>query len=148
MTAPRPFAEFERDAFRALNAVVEPLVRAGLGAPALTPFGAIVLEVPGRSSGDLHRVPLLATVVGKYTVAATFRGDRAQWVKNLRVATGDVSWWNAGTLRTGSVTLFAPGQTWPASEALPEDVRSIAIAAWQPMVAAGWAIAMLTETPA
>lgn len=145
MTTPRPFAEFERDAFRALNAVVEPLIRAGMGAPALSPFGAIVLEVPGRSSGETHRVPLLATVVGKYTIAATYRGERSQWVKNLQAAGGQISWWNAGTLRTGAAITFAPGQPWPDTDSLPDKMRFAAVTAWQPMVSAGWAIAILEE---
>lgn len=145
MTTPTDFAGFERDAFRALNAVVEPLVRAGLGAPMLTPFGAIVLEVRGRRSGEVHRVPLLATVVGNLTVAATYRGEQSQWVKNLVAESNEAAWWNAGTLRRGTALVYAPGEPWPSSEALPEKVRLIADTTWRAMVAAGWAIAVFRE---
>ena len=138
-------ADFERDAFRALNAVVEPLVRAGFGAPVLTPFGAIVLEVQGRQTGTVHRVPLLATVVGNLTVAATYRGERSQWVKNLVADPASAGWWNAGTLRRGTAIVYAPGEPWPSSDGLPDKVRLIADTTWRAMVAAGWAIAVFRE---
>ena len=42
------FERLQADFFRGLNQFVEPLVRAGLGAPVLFPAGAIVVETLGR----------------------------------------------------------------------------------------------------
>ena len=98
--------DLEATAFRTLNAVAEPLVRAGVGGPLLTPFGAISLEVTGRHSGKLYRVPLLATVIGEVTVVATFRGRRSEWVKNLAAAETAV-WWANGVQKEGTAVVFA-----------------------------------------
>ena len=40
----------EADFFRWLNQFVDPLVRAGVGAPILFPAGAIVIETQGRKA--------------------------------------------------------------------------------------------------
>lgn len=62
----------------------------------LSLFGAAELSVPGRSSGELRRVPVnpLALDGARYLVSA--RGN-AQWVRNLRAAGG-------GQLRKGRRT--------------------------------------------
>jgi deazaflavin-dependent oxidoreductase (nitroreductase family) len=142
MAASGPWAEFEREAYRTLNAWLEPWIRAGLGAPVLTPFGAIVLEVKGRKSGRLHSVPLLACTVPGAAAVSTFRGRRSQWVRNL-LANPGCSWVVAGTTHHGVATVFAP-DSWPDTTALPAPLAS-RVAAWRPLVDAGWAVVVLRE---
>ncbi len=135
-------ADLERAAFHTLNAVVEPLVRAGLGGPLLTPFGAIVLETTGRKSGRPHRTPLLAAVFGTATIVSTYRGTRSDWVKNL-LASPTATWWVNGLQREGHAVVFAPGRPAPDLDSLPVALRPCAETAWPALVASGWAIAVL-----
>ena len=64
--------------FRGLNAVLEPLVRSGVGATGPWPTGLVVVETRGRTTGRAVRVPLLGTRVGDLVVVSTVRG-RAHW---------------------------------------------------------------------
>lgn len=134
--------DLEQEAFRAFNAVVEPLVRAGLGGPLFTPFGAIVLETTGRKTGDTRRTPLLATVCGNLTIVATFRAGRSQWVKNLALQ-DSAKWWSNGQLQSGRPLVFAQVVEWPEESLIPELLRPFAESAWKPLVEGGWAIAVL-----
>lgn len=68
--------------YRSVNQVIEPLVRAGIGAPGLGPAGAIVIETIGRNSGRKYNVPLLAARIGDLLVVSTLR-RRSQWLKNI-----------------------------------------------------------------
>src|ERR1700730_2345986 len=87
----------EAEFFRGLNQFVEPLVRAGLGAPVLFPAGAIVVETRGRKSGRRSNVPLLAALVGDLVVVSTVR-RRSNWVKNL-AAHPEIRYWLGGRER-------------------------------------------------
>ena len=87
----------EADFFRGLNQIVEPLVRAGLGAPVLFPAGAIVIETFGRKTGNLSSVPLMAALVGDLVVVSTVR-RRSNWLKNL-AAHPEVRYWLDGRER-------------------------------------------------
>lgn len=136
--------DLERDAFRAMNAVVEPLVRAGFAGPLFTPFGAIVLETIGRKTKEVRRTPLLATSCGPLTVVATFRGGRSQWVKNLALQTS-ADWWKNGRRVTGRPVVFAEAAPWPDEQSIPEALRPFVETTWCPLVAAGWAIAVLVR---
>ena len=73
----------QRQAFRALNAVVRPSIRRGFGTPCLTPWGLVVLEHTGRRTGRKYESPLLALRLGRRVVVTTYRKDRSQWVRNL-----------------------------------------------------------------
>ena len=48
-------ASLEREFFRTLNRVVEPMVRAGFGSPRIVPGGLIVLETLGRRVQVIRR---------------------------------------------------------------------------------------------
>ena len=139
-----PAGSLEPEAFRTLNSVVEPLVRAGIGGPLLSPFGAIVLEACGRKTGAVQRTPLLATVLDGVTIVATFRGARSQWVKNL-AAGPEVAWWVNGMRRSGRAVVFAPGLPCPPEADIPENLQACAGTAWRGLVAGGWAVAVLFE---
>ncbi|MGH3579787.1 MAG: nitroreductase/quinone reductase family protein, partial [Mycobacterium sp.] len=66
------------------NRAVAGLTRAGLSI-----WGSRVLEVPGRSSGKLQRIPVnvLELDGNRYLVSA--RGE-GQWVRNVRAASGHI----------------------------------------------------------
>ncbi len=92
-----------RSAFRALNSVVVPAVKAGIASPLPVGAGLVLLETTGRVSGQPRQVPLVATRLGKTVNVSTVRGS-SQWIKNLQ-AQPDASVWVAGRKRaaTGSV---------------------------------------------
>jgi deazaflavin-dependent oxidoreductase (nitroreductase family) len=115
--------------YRALNAFVEPVVRAGAGSPCLLPTGLIVLEATGRRSGAQYRTPLVATAFGEYLFVATLRGERSQWIKNLR-ASPDVQYWAGGRVHEVRALVFTPGEPVPDSSHLPPAVRDAAHWFW------------------
>lgn len=114
----------ETEFFRTLNSLVEPAVRAGCGAPGVAPTGFIVLETKDRLTGIPHRTPVLATL-GGHLLIATVRGERAQWIKNVRVAP-DVRYWLRGRLREARALVFTPDESPPDTQGLPTLVHFIA----------------------
>lgn len=73
----------EQKFFRALNGVVEPLVRKGFLSSKLVPASLIILETTGFKSGKERSTPLWSIGVGGYRIISTARGKRSFWVKNL-----------------------------------------------------------------
>lgn len=122
MTDPR---RAEAEFYRALNAIVAPLVRAGLGAPGLLPFGAIVIETTGRRSRRRHAVPLLGAVVGDLVIVSTVRGSRSQWAKNL-IAQPEAQYFLAGQGRPTTARVIPPGGATPNPSGLSAHGRLLA----------------------
>lgn len=96
-SGPEPFAT--------LNRLVEPWARAGVAAPLPLPVGwhpgLVVLEVVGRKSGRIIRVPLIGAASREFLLITTARGS-SQWVRNLaRMPSARV--WLRGRLRSARV---------------------------------------------
>ena len=129
----------EADFFRGLNQFVEPLVRAGLGAPVLTPMGAIVLEAQGRKTGRVSNVPLMAAVIGDLVVVSTVR-RRTNWLKNL-AAHPEVRYWLGGREREATAFAIGPGIESPSE--MPPRVSCLASALKQHSALFGTGFAIL-----
>lgn len=82
--------------FRAVNCVVEPAVRAGVGNAVAGP-GVFVLETTGRRSGLTRRVPLLGARLGDTIIVSTVRGG-SDWARNLE-HNADANVWLGGQRR-------------------------------------------------
>ena len=136
----------EREFFRTLNRVVEPMVRAGLGSPRIVPSGLIVLESTGRISGRRIRTPLAATRIGDYVLVATVRGDRSQWVLNL-VADPKVRYWLRGKPRDARAFVIREGKRFRVPKSLPAPLRAV-VQILAPYRKAGWAFAVLSPAKA
>lgn len=114
----------EADFFRGLNQFVEPLVRAGLGAPLLFPAGAIVIETQGRKTGRRSNVPLMAALVGDLVVVSTVR-RRSNWLKNL-AAHPEIRYWLGGREREATAFAIGPNVETPETiVALPPRVSCL-----------------------
>lgn len=110
--------------YRALNTVLEPMVRAGIGSPcAFSPAGLIVLEVRGRKTGLPRRVPLFAMTAGEHVVAATVRVGTSQWLRNVR-RSPHVRYWLGGRVHDAHAWVVTPEGEAPAPEA--GDTRQLA----------------------
>jgi len=134
----------ETEFFRGLNQFVEPMVRAGLGAPILFPAGAIVLEINGRKTGRRSTVPLMAALVGDLVVVGTVR-RRSNWLKNL-AAHPEVRYWLGGREREATAFAIAPGIE--TQDDLPVRVSCLATALKRhsAMFGTGFAILMPRKT--
>ena len=142
MSAPAPAQRIEADFFRALNALVEPAVRAGCGSPGPLPTGLIVLETTGARSGQPRRVPLLATVFDGCVFIGTVRGARSLWVRNL-VAEPRARYWVAGREHRGLARIVRPGGAQPDTGGLPPFARAVADGLLPPATMFGWTFAVI-----
>jgi hypothetical protein len=135
----------ERDFFRALNAFVEPAVRAGLGAPGFVPYGLVVLEITGRTSGRTYRTPLLASLVDGCLIVGTFR-RRSQWVQNVRAQPSITGWLHGREFR-GHAYVLTPGDAAPLPRELSQLVRALAENVLPRYTAHGWSFAVIRLLP-
>lgn len=135
----------EAQLYRRVNAVLEPAIRAGLGAPLLAPAGLVVVEMTGRKSGRMRRVPLAALRCGPYLMIGTVRGARSLWVRNL-AANGDVRVWLAARARPMRAFVLRPRGSARTPRALPPALRSL-WGALAPLGASGFAFALLAPAP-
>lgn len=77
--------------FRALNRVVRPAVKAGLGSPLPVGLGLVTVENTGRVSGRTYEVPLVSARLGDRVVATTVR-PASQWLRNLESEPASAVW--------------------------------------------------------
>jgi F420H(2)-dependent quinone reductase len=127
--------------YRRVNALLEPAIRRGLGAPLLSPAGFVVVEMIGAKSGQRRRVPLAALRLGRYLLIGTVRGERSLWVRNL-AANGDVRVWLAARAKPMRAFVLQPGASPRSPRALPPALRSL----WRALgalTARGFAFAVL-----
>jgi deazaflavin-dependent oxidoreductase (nitroreductase family) len=140
-----PAQNLEAQFYRGLNGVLEPAIRAGLGAPLLTPTGLVVVEMTGAKSGKPRRVPLAALRIGCHLLVGTVRGERSLWVRNL-AACGDARVWLAARARPMRAFVLRPGASTRAPRALTATLRPL----WRaltPLTARGFAFALLAPAP-
>ena len=71
---------------RALDRCTAALYARGVG-----PDHLLTLEVPGRRSGRTISLPLVMAVVGGERYLVSMLGEKANWVRNVRAAGGDVT---------------------------------------------------------
>lgn len=64
---------------------------ASIYARGVAPDYLVNLEVPGRRSGKTVTLPLVMTVVGDERYLVSMLGDKANWVRNVRAAGGEVT---------------------------------------------------------
>ncbi len=144
MTSVNTRHSIEREFFRTLNRVIEPLVRAGVGSPRIVPGGLIVLESRGRVSGRRVRTPLVATRLAGYVLAATARGSRSQWILNL-AAEPRARYWLGGRVRETRAFVIHEDKRFRMPRSLPRPVRLV-VEILAPYRKAGWAFAVLGQS--
>ncbi|NND68610.1 MAG: nitroreductase family deazaflavin-dependent oxidoreductase [Halioglobus sp.] len=131
----------ERQFFRTLNSIVEPLVRTGVLSSRLAPGTLVVLESTGYLSGEPRRTPLLATRLGRYCLLSTFRGERSFWLRNLEARPEAILFLGGRQRAATCRALVAPGMEFEEGE-LPTAVRRLA-KALQTLTSRGWAFAIV-----
>jgi hypothetical protein len=80
-----------RESFGALNNVMAPFVKSGVGSPPPAGFGAVVVGTTGRRSGLTRELPLAAARFGDTVVVSTVR-RRSEWLKNLEADPNAIVW--------------------------------------------------------
>jgi len=132
----------EAEYFRMLNQFVEPMVRSGLGAPALIPAGAIVIETKGRKTGSASRVPLMAALAGDLVIVSTVR-RKSNWLRNLSIQP-EVRYWMRGRELEARAFTIENGRV--SGENPPERIRCLASALRRHSALFGTAFAILIPT--
>lgn len=115
------------DLLAPLNQAIAPLVKAGVAAPFLNPFGLVVLEIPGRKTGRPYTLPLACWSFHNTVVVSTVRSE-SQWLRNLAAAES-VSIWLRGRRRVATATVIVDGNVMSGnarqSELLLQPLRDI-----------------------
>ncbi len=102
------------DLLAPLNQAIAPLVKAGVAAPFLNPFGLVVLEIPGRKTGRPYTLPLACWSFHNTVVVSTVRSE-SQWLRNLAAAES-VSIWLRGRRRVATATVIVDGNVVSGNE--------------------------------
>jgi deazaflavin-dependent oxidoreductase (nitroreductase family) len=134
-------SKLEQVFFRRLNAIVEPLVRRGIGSPSFTPTSVILLETVGFKSGQQRRTPLLAIRLGKYTLVSTARGSRSFWVKNLQ-KNANIKYYLGGKEKASKAYVLLPGSNKKPPKSFPGGIQKVASFLLE-SAPEGWAFAIL-----
>ncbi len=92
-----------RAAFRNLNKVVAPAVKAGIANPLPVGVGLVVIETTGRVSGKVRQVPVVGVRFGQQVVVSTVR-DTSLWMKNLE-SDDQAGVWLCGRHRSATATV-------------------------------------------
>jgi deazaflavin-dependent oxidoreductase (nitroreductase family) len=137
---PNP-ASLQADFFRGLNAVIEPLVRAGFASSPCSPTSLIVLETRGRKTGRQLNVPLLATRIGPVVWVSTFR-RQSGWIKNLR-ANAEIRYWLGGKSHEATATVLTANSTEADFEKVPAFIKNLIQAHRQHVALLGGHVAIL-----
>ena len=90
-----------------LNDLLIPGVRRGFANPWPLTSGLVLLEVTGRKSGSVRKVPLVGTDYGTFVAVSTVRSN-SQWVKNL-AATPAARLWLRGSARHAEARVYRDG---------------------------------------
>lgn len=64
---------------------------AALSARGVGPDYLVTLEVPGRQSGRIVRLPLVVAVIDGERYLVSMLGEHTNWVRNVKAAGGDVA---------------------------------------------------------
>ena len=107
--------------FSAINRLTTPAVSAGFGSLWVLPAGLVVLEVTGRTSGEVRKVTVLAAEIGEFVVVSTLRIERSQWLRNI-LHSPEVRYWIRGQPRDAQALVVLPGQA-PAVK--DDDLRCV-----------------------
>ena len=131
-----------------LNRVAEPAIRLGIGAPPPVPFGwwsgLVLMEIPGRKSGRLYRVPAFALAHRDLFVVSTVR-ERSQWIRNLAAAER-VDLWVRGRRRNART--FVWGEAHPRDlGALRERIAFRNLGIWCDALGISGALLTIDEAP-
>jgi hypothetical protein len=121
-----------------LNEAITPALRLGLINPLPFTTGVVLLEVTGRVSGRVRKIPLVCTDYGDVLAVSTVRRN-SQWLKNLAV-TPEASIWLRGAKRTVTAEVYAAGERISA-DATQTDWRSDTAACMSRM--SGMSLALL-----
>jgi deazaflavin-dependent oxidoreductase (nitroreductase family) len=131
--------DVEGQLFGALNALMEPVARAGLLSRPVCPLGVISLETIGRRSGVEHRVPVMAMAAGEYVIVATVRGRRSDWFRNLE-AKPEARYWLDGEEHKARAVVLGKRQS---ASLLPPAVAGLAASMTAHAQLMGWRFAVL-----
>ena len=140
------FSRLEKELFRRINGVVDPLVSRGVASSAATPASLIVLESVGFKSGLARRTPLWSFRLGPYRLVSTARGRRSFWVKNLQKQ-AQVQYFLGGEEVSSEAIVLAPGydnlDQWELSPWLERTMDAL-----RRLSHRGWAFALLVPAEA
>ncbi len=97
-----------------LNEAITPLIKAGVAAPFVNPFGLVVLQIPGRKTGRSYTLPLACWSFHNTVVVSTVRRE-SQWLQNLAAAE-TVTIWLRGRRRVATATVIVDGNVTSGNE--------------------------------